>query len=110
MSVATPDVVRRYFEADRDRDINAIVALFSDDATVIDEGQERRGVGQIRDWQTVPASRYEYTVTVTSEKPLGDNRFRGTGRLDGNCPGGTANLNFDFTLADDLISHLEIAP
>jgi ketosteroid isomerase-like protein len=110
MSVSTPDVVRRYFEADGDRDINAIVALFSDDATVIDEGQERRGVGEIRDWQTGPASQYEYTVTVTSEKLLGDNRFQVTGRLDGNFPGATANLNFDFTVAGDLISHLKIPP
>jgi hypothetical protein len=110
MSVSTPDVVRRYFEADGDRDINAIVALFSDDATVIDEGQERRGVGEIRDWQTGPASRYAYTVTITGEEPLGDSRFRVTGRLDGNFPGGTANLNFDFTVAGDLITHLKIAP
>ena len=41
---------------------------------------------------------------------IGDNRFRVTGRLDGNFPGGTANLNFHFTLAGGLISYLKIAP
>jgi hypothetical protein len=110
VSFSTPDVVKRYFEADADRNIEAIVALFSDDATVIDEGRERRGMSEIRDWQTGPASQYEYTVSVTGEEPLGDDRFRVTGRLDGNFPGGTANLNFDFTVAGDLISHLKIAP
>lgn len=110
MSVVVPDVVKRYFEADADRNIDAIVALFSDNATVIDEGQERRGMSEIREWQTGPASQYEYTVTVISEESLGDNRFRVTGRLDGNFPGGTANLNFHFTLAGGLISYLKIAP
>ena len=33
-----------------------------------------------------------------------------TGRLDGDFPGGTAVLKFDFTLADGLISRLQIAP
>ena len=110
MPVSTPDVVKRYFDADAQRDIDAIVALFSDDATVIDEGQERRGASEIRDWQTGPASQYQYTVTITSEDPLDEDRFRVTARLDGNFPGGTANLNFDFTVAGDLISHLKIAP
>ena len=105
-----PDVVKRYFEADAERDIDAILALFSDDATVLDEGQERRGAAEIRDWQTGPASTYEYTVTVTGAERLGEDRFRVSGRLDGNFPGGTANLNFDFTIADEVISRLEIAP
>lgn len=33
-----------------------------------------------------------------------------TVRLDGNFPGGTALLRFDFLLADGLISGLTIAP
>jgi hypothetical protein len=110
VSVVVPDVVKRYFEADADRNIDAIVALFSDNATVIDEGQERRGTREIREWQTGAASQYEYTVTVTSQESLDDNRFLVTGRLDGNFPGGTANLSFHFTLTGGLISYLKIAP
>jgi hypothetical protein len=110
MAAPTPDVVKRYFEADAERDIDAILALFSDGATVLDEGRERRGAAEIRDWQTGPASKYDYTVTVTGEERLGEDRFRVSGRLDGNFPGGTANLNFDFTVAGEQISRLEIAP
>ena len=38
-----PDVIRRYFALDADREIDSIVALFTDDATVVDEGETRRG-------------------------------------------------------------------
>lgn len=49
---AAADVVRRYFEHDADREIDSIIALFSDDATVVDEGETRRGTTAIRAWQT----------------------------------------------------------
>jgi hypothetical protein len=38
-----PPVVRRYFELDPYRDIELFVALFSEDAMVVDEGETRRG-------------------------------------------------------------------
>ena len=43
MPTNLPDVISRYFERDTDRDIDSIVNLFADDATVIDEGEERHG-------------------------------------------------------------------
>jgi hypothetical protein len=47
MSTDLPDVISRYFEPDTDRDIDSIVSLFAEDATVIDEGEERRGTDEI---------------------------------------------------------------
>ena len=105
-----PNAVKRYFEADAERDIDAIVELFAGDATVIDEGQTRRGIDEIREWQTGPASQYEYRVTITGEERLADDRYRVVARLDGNFPGGIASLNFDFGLDGELIRSLEIAP
>jgi hypothetical protein len=105
-----PNPVRRYFEADGERNIDAIVDLFAGDATVIDEGQTRRGIDEIREWQTGPASQYEYRVTITGEERLADDRYRVVARLDGNFPGGIASLNFDFGLDGELIRSLEIAP
>ncbi|MDX6411086.1 MAG: hypothetical protein QOE91_602, partial [Gaiellaceae bacterium] len=65
MSTNLPDVVSRYFERDRERDIESIVALFAEDATVIDEGEERHGTAEIRAWQTGAASKYTYTTEIT---------------------------------------------
>lgn len=65
---------------------------------------------EIRAWQVHSASEYDYTTTVLARVPTGDSACAVTVRRDGNVPGGTANLNFDFLLADGLISGLTIAP
>ena len=110
MAAAVPNVITRYFEADGRRDIDAIVELFTDDAVVVDEGETRQGTDEIRAWQEGPASKYQYTTTVLATERTGEVRYDVTGRLDGNFPGGTAELRWRFTLADNRISRLEIAP
>jgi ketosteroid isomerase-like protein len=110
MSLTVPEVISRYFKFDANRDIDSIVALFADDATVVDEGQAREGIEAIRAWQVGPASTYTYTTEVSSSERLGADRYLVTGRLAGNFPGGTADLRWDFTLAGDRIIRLVIAP
>jgi ketosteroid isomerase-like protein len=105
-----PDVITRYFEADARRDIDAVVALFSDDAVVVDEGETWRGISEIRAWRQGPASRYQYTTEVFDTERTGEDEYLVTGRLEGNFPGGTAELAWGFTLAGDRIRHLHIAP
>jgi hypothetical protein len=110
MAAAVPDAVQRYFDADAVRDVEAIVELFSEDATVVDEGREHNGAAEIREWQTGPASTYEYSVTITDRESLGEDRFRVAARLDGNFPGGTVELKFDFVVRGSRIAYLKIAP
>jgi ketosteroid isomerase-like protein len=105
-----PDVITRYFEADARRDIDGVAALFTDDAVVVDEGQTWRGVREIRAWRQGPASLYEYTTEVFGTDPAGEDEYLATGRIDGNFPGGTAELKWRFTLAGDRIRRLHIAP
>jgi hypothetical protein len=50
MSTDLPDVISRYFERDTERDIDSIGSLFAKDATVIDEGEERRGTAELPAW------------------------------------------------------------
>jgi hypothetical protein len=109
-AIAPADVVRRYFELDADRDIDSLVALFSDDATVVDEGETRHGTAEIRAWQIGPASKYTYNTEVLGTVPLDAGRYVVTGRLTGNFPGGTAELTWDFTVARGRIRRLVIAP
>ena len=81
-----PDVIRRYFVLDAEREIDSIVALFSDDATVVDEGETRHGTTAIRAWQTGPASRYTYTTDVLGTDALSRRPVRGHGPADGQLP------------------------
>jgi SnoaL-like domain len=110
MSTQLPDVVSRYFERDGDRDIDSIVSLFAENATVIDEGEERHGTTEIRAWQTGAASKYTYRTDITGTEVLGPDRYLVSGRLTGNFPGGTADLKWDFTIAGQHITRLVIAP
>jgi len=110
MPTNLPDVIQRYFERDTDRDIDSIVNLFADDATVIDEREERHGTAEIRAWQTGAASKYTYTTEITNGEELGPDRYLVTGRLTGNFPGGGADLKWDFTIAGQHITRLIIAP
>jgi len=107
---APAEVVRRYFALDADRDVDAIVALFGDDAIVVDEGEARHGTTEIRAWQLGPASRYRYTTEVLGTVASDPDRYVVTGRLTGNFPGGTAELTWDFTVAAGRIVRLVIAP
>ena len=110
MPLQMPEPLTRYFEYDALRDVEAIVAVFADDATVTDEGETRQGVAEIRAWQLGPASAYSYRTELRNTEQLGPDRYLVTGRLSGNFPGGTADLTWDFTIAGNKISRLVIAP
>jgi hypothetical protein len=109
-ALAPAGVIRRYFELDANRDIDSIVALFTDDAIVVDEGETRQGAAEIRAWQVGPASKYTYTTEVLDTLAVEADRLVVTGRLTGNFPGGSAKLTWDFTVAGGRISRLVIAP
>jgi hypothetical protein len=104
-----PGVVGRYFELDPE-EVELFVELFSDDATVLDEGETHRGTAKIRSWRTGPATKYTYTTEVFGVESHGRDRYLVSGRLTGDFPGGTADLRWDFTLAGELIGRLVIAP
>ena len=104
------DVVSRYFEAEASRDVEAMLSLFLGDAVVIDEGREWRGSDEIRQWRLGPAAKYEYTTTVESIDDIDGTRYQARGRIDGNFPGATARLTWDFATAGGRLSRLEIAP
>jgi ketosteroid isomerase-like protein len=108
MSAPETSVITRYFAADARRDIDAIVALFTDEAVVVDEGQTYHGREAIRGWREGAASVYQYTTQVDDTKRFDAESYRVTGRLTGNFPGGTAALQWRFTVQNDLISRLEI--
>ena len=103
-----PDAIRRYFEADARRDTEAILTLFSEEATVFDEGEARIGIGGIRSWREEVTSKYEYTTEVLDAQHTSENEYVLTGRIAGSFPGGTADLTWRFTLDGDHINRLHI--
>jgi hypothetical protein len=104
-----PPVVRRYFELDPS-EIEQFVALFSDDATVVDERETYHGTLAIRSWRAGPAVKYTYTTELSDAESDDPDRWLVSGRLIGDFPGSIAALHWDFEVAGGLISRLVIAP
>ena len=105
-----PAVIKAFFAFDGLRNIDSLVGLFTDEATVVDEGVARRGTAEIRAWQTGAASEYTYTKGILGGEAFAADRYVVRARLKGNFPGGTADLAYDFTVVGDRISRLVIAP
>lgn len=110
MSDQLPAPISRYFELDPKRDLEEMLALFTEDATVTDEGHTMHGRDAIRAWREGSASKYTYTTERTGTDALAPNRYLVLTRLTGDFPGGTVDLRWDFTLEDRRIKNLVIAP
>lgn len=83
---------------------------FTADAVVIDEGHDHGGREQIEAWLTGPASEFTYTTEFKSAATAGADNVDVLQRLEGNFPGGVADLHYRFTLDGALISRLVIEP
>jgi hypothetical protein len=108
MTIQLPEPIAAYFTADK-LDGDAVARCFTSGAIVKDEGRTYTGVGAIRQWKTETAAKYPYTC-----EPLGAEQKDGmtivTCHLEGNFPGGRADLRFFFSLERGKIANLEIIP
>ncbi|MFG2376848.1 nuclear transport factor 2 family protein [Streptomyces sp. NPDC048504] len=105
-----PEVITRYLAAHRAHDTTTAVTKFTDDATVIDDGNTYRGSAAIERWLDRAATEYTYTIELTHAQETDTAHYIATHHLEGNFPGGTIDLHYRFTLRDDLIEHLVIEP
>ncbi|HYH12480.1 MAG TPA: hypothetical protein VD789_09020 [Thermomicrobiales bacterium] len=103
---AIPAVITQYLERHLTRDEDGAINAFAPDATVVDEGRTYIGLPEIRSWLGRTSSEYTYTATVTGHEILDDWRIVVHRRLEGNFPGGIADLRSEFTLDSGLIAKL----
>jgi hypothetical protein len=109
-----PSAIARFLrEADPQHKANAhdMLSAFATDATVLDDdGRKYTGHDEIHRWRAAEISEYTYTVEISHAEKFDDSRYVVTTRLEGDFPGGVVDVIYRFTLADDLIQRLEIAP
>ncbi|MFJ9390718.1 nuclear transport factor 2 family protein [Nocardioides sp. NPDC101246] len=105
-----PEVISSFLTAQVARDAETAVPLFVPDAVVTDEGHDFHGLDTIRDWLTNAAGEFTYTTEVTSASRIDDTHYDVIHHLEGDFPGGVANLHFRFNLHDGLIKTLTIEP
>jgi hypothetical protein len=94
--------IDRYFRLAASPDLEAYYAQFTADALVEDEGRERRGIAEIRQWRTeVPP--VKYTVERVTANGAG---YDARTEIAGDFPGSPVSLTFHFEFTGD--GHLAV--
>jgi hypothetical protein len=110
MTVTFPASIAQYLRAVDSDDVPGSLGVLTPDAVVVDDGSTYTG-GDIADWRSRSESEFTFTRDFRGLEVIDASRFVARYRLEGNFPGGTVDLRFTFTLADDgRIRLLEIAP
>lgn len=107
---ALPETIRTYLTAHDDREHATVLATFTRDAVVTDEGHDHAGREQIAAWLDGPVSEFTYTTEFISATTMDADHVDVLQRLEGNFPGGVADLHYRFTMDGGLISRLVIEP
>lgn len=97
---ALPDVVTEYLNRSQGDTPGTAKALLTSTATISDNGTLYYDDRGITNFLEHASTEFDYTSTLVGAKERG-NLFTAVNRLDGNFPGGTALLNYTFTLTDD---------
>jgi hypothetical protein len=109
MSDTAPAVVTRYLAAADAGDLAALADCFTSAGTVTDEGRTYRGREEIIGWREALAGKWTYTSTVSGSRPISAQEHNVSVHVEGNFPGGVADLRYRFTLREGLIEDLTIA-
>lgn len=107
MTIELPTPIAAYFATDKEGDPQALSECFTQDATVIDEGNTYRGRDAIRDWMAHASKQYTYTAEPFALAQESEGIVV-TSHLVGNFPGSPVDLNYRFVLEGDMIARLEI--
>ncbi|MEV6594919.1 nuclear transport factor 2 family protein [Streptomyces acidicola] len=105
-----PAAVQQFLTVLDTRDTTAVAGILTPQASVTDEGHTHTGIPAITGWIANAASEFTYTTTPVAAERTGTHQFILTQHLEGDFPGGSADLNYRFTLEGALISRLVIAP
>ena len=101
-----PEPITTYLVAHAGRDAGGALAAFTTHA----EGRDHRGRAEIEAWLNSSAGAYSYTTEFTGANALDTTSFDVVQHLEGDFPGGVADLHYRFTLEDGRISRLGIEP
>lgn len=106
-----PPAIVRYLDAKDDtRNRESVLDAFAPGARVTDEGILYEGLDAVHGWLTSVATEYTYTTTLTGQRSDGPGQWTVRARLQGDFPGGVADLLFRFAAGDEGITELVIAP
>jgi len=71
MKIKLPEIIEKFVEASNRHDVKSILARFSDDAVVQDEGEEVRGKKAIENWIVKTIEKYKFHFNPLNLKDEG---------------------------------------
>ena len=104
-----PATIGGFLTAHAARDVDAAIRAFSSTAVVVDQGQTFRGTDEVREFLRNAGAEFTYTTELIGAQRIDDTHCVATNRLEGNFPGGVADVDYRFTVDGDRISELVIA-
>lgn len=106
---ALPETVRTFMAAVDARAKDQALATLSPDAVVTDEGHDYTGHDEIGAWVATAAAEFAYTTSFTGATTTEVGVDVGQ-HLEGDFPGGVADLHYRFTLDGTVINRVVIEP
>ena len=106
---ALPETVRTFMTAIDAHEADRALATLSTDAVVTDEGHDFTGHDEIGSWVATAAAEFTYTAEFTGATTT-EAGVDVRQHLEGDFPGGVADLHYRFTLNGALISRVVIEP
>ena len=108
-NISVPGPVATYLAAEKSKDTEMLGQCFHEDAVVRDEGREHRGVAAIKAWHREVNAKFRYVVEPLEASTNGSTVIV-RARVIGDFPGSPVEMRFNFTVSDDRIVSLEVAP
>jgi ketosteroid isomerase-like protein len=105
-----PAPIREYLAAHTARDVEAAAGAFTPTAVVVDEGRTHRGTAEVLAWLRGAGAEFTFTTELVGARRVDGARWVAVQRLEGDFPGGVAELQYRFTMAGDRVAELVIAP
>ncbi|GGO73671.1 nuclear transport factor 2 family protein [Nocardioides deserti] len=105
-----PATIRDYLSAHAARDVDAALRSFAPEAVVVDQGETFRGTSAVQTFLREAGAQFTYTTELVGAQRVDDAHWVATNRLEGDFPGGVAELDYRFTLDGAGITELVIGP
>jgi ketosteroid isomerase-like protein len=108
-SEALPTTVRDFMAAHVVGDADTASSFLTEDVLLVDVGETVRGREQVHAFLRDAGSQFRYSTEQIGARRIDDTHAVVTVRLEGTFPGGVAELDYRFTVRDDLVAELVIA-
>lgn len=102
-----PTTIRAFLQAQEARDADSALALLTPGAVVSDTGESFSGDEALRRFVSEAGAEFTYTSEITKVARDGEIWVVGH-HLEGNFPGGTADLDYRFALDGERVERLDI--